>query len=451
MLSHEQNQCLTQTGAGTPMGTLFRDYWIPVLLSRELPEPDGAPVRVTVLGEELLAFRASDGQVGLVSPRCPHRGADLYFGRNEDHGLRCAYHGWKFDREGQCVDMPTNDEDTYRRIKDRARITAYPVKEWGDLVWAYMGSRDVPALPQMEFALVPPSHRFVSKKLQECNWAQAAEGGIDTAHFSFLHQPVAQTDSEWADKSAKMTRGYSSKTMNHEHLRWMRDDPQPKYEVVRHGAGLVLGGSRRADAGERYWRIAQYLMPSHGYTPSATPGQNYLGQTWIPIDDESCWIYVYAWNPDRPLTDQEREQYSKGGAVFAETDAHYRPVRNRGNEYMMDRVRQRNESFTGIQGVSEQDAAIQDSQGRIVDRTREILSSTDMGVVRFRQLMLEAAAQAVQGISALGRDDPGAYAVRAGAHVTAEHFSMKEVMTQRFGDPIGRVDAATPTQGTQGA
>ena len=445
MLTHEKNIRLTQTGPNTPMGAVFRQYWIPVLLSKQLPEPDGSPVRVKVLGEDLLAFRASDGQVGLVSPRCPHRGADLYFGRNEEQGIRCSYHGWKFDLQGECVHMPTSDHAAYCKVKDRARITAYPVREWGDFLWAYMGAGEAPPLPQMEFARVPPTHRFVSKKLQECNWAQAAEGGIDTAHFSFLHQPIAHSDTEWADKSARMTRGYSPQTMNHEHLRWMKEDPQPQYEVHRHGAGLVLGGSRRANAGERYWRVAQYLMPSHGYTPSAMPGQNYLGQTWIPIDDHSCWIYVYAWNPERALTAEEVALYSKGGAVFSETDAHFVPLRRRNNEYLMDRTRQKQENFTGIEGVSEQDAAIQDSQGRIADRTQELLGPTDIGVVRFRQLMLEAADHVAQGIAPLGRDDPSAYRLRAGAHVAHEGLDMKQVMVMRFGDPIGYVkDASTP-------
>lgn len=443
MLTQEQNQRLTQTNAGTPMGSVFRAYWIPVLLSRELPEPDGAPVRLKVLGEELLAFRDSTGQVGLISPRCPHRGADLYFGRNEEQGIRCAYHGWKFNRDGQCVDMPTNDHATFCRIQERARITAYPVQEWADMVWAYMGTGEPPALPQVEMALVPGTHRYVSKKFQECNWAQAAEGGIDTAHFSFLHQPISSADDDWVNKSARATRGYSPKTMNHEHLRWMRDDPQPKYEVMKHGAGLVLGGSRKANDGERYWRIAQYLMPSHGYTPSAMPGQNFLGQTWIPIDDHSCWIYVYAWNPERPLTQEEVEQYAQGGAVFAQVDQHFKPLRHRGNEYLMDRQRQKHENFTGIVGVSEQDAAIQDSQGLIADRTREILSATDLGVVRFRQLMLEAAEHIAQGKVPLGRDDPGAYTVRAGAQVAPEQMSLADVMHLRFGHPWGHADSTT--------
>jgi phthalate 4,5-dioxygenase len=442
MLTHEQNQRLTQTNAGTPMGNLFRAYWIPVLLSRELSEPDGAPVRVRVLGEDLLAFRDTEGLVGLISPRCPHRGADLYFGRNEAQGIRCAYHGWKFDRHGQCVEMPTNDLATYCRIKDRARITSYATKEWGDMIWAYMGTDEPPALPHMEFALVPPSHRFVSKKLQECNWAQAAEGGIDTAHFSFLHQPVSSTGADWINQSARATRGYSPQTMNHQHLQWMRDDPQPKYEVIKHAAGLVLGGSRKANDGQRYWRVAQYLMPAHGYTPSATLGQNFLGQTWIPIDDHSCWIYVYAWNPDRPLDSAEIAQYESGGAVFSEIDENFKPLRHRGNEYLMDRQRQKNENFTGIVGVSEQDAAIQDSQGSIADRTREMLSSTDLGVVRFRHLMLEAVEHLAHGKSPLGRNDPVAYSVRAGAQVAPESLGLSDVMNLRFGHPLGQVNSS---------
>lgn len=451
MLTQEKNIRLTHTGPNTAMGAVFRQYWIPVLLSRQLPEPDGSPVRVKVLGEELLAFRASDGQVGLVSPRCPHRGADLYFGRNEEQGIRCSYHGWKFDLQGQCVHMPTSDDDAYCKVKDRARLTAYPVREWGDMLWAYMGPIDCPELPLMEFALVPENHRYVSKKLQECNWAQAAEGGIDTAHFSFLHQPIANSEKEWSDKSARMTRGYSPKTMNHEHLRWMKEDPQPQYEVHRHGAGLVLGGSRQAAPGERYWRVAQYLMPCHGYTPSAMPGQNYFGQSWVPIDEHSCWIYVYAWNPERPLTQEEISLYKTGGAVFSEIDASFIPLRRRDNEYLIDRVRQKHENFTGIEGVSEQDAAIQDSQGRIADRTRELLGPTDIGVVRFRQLMLESADQVEQSIPPLGSNNPSAYKVRAGAQVAPENLNMKEVMTMRFGDPIGYVaDSSTNKEAQYG-
>ncbi len=193
MLSDADNILLTRTGPKTPMGDLFRRFWQPVLLSAELPEPDGAPLRVTVLGEDLRAFRATDGSVGLVSPRCPHRGADLFFGRNEEGGIRCAYHGWKFATDGRCLAMPTMDPGPAReRAEQNVRLPAYPTREAGGFVWAYLGPREhQPALPELEFLTLPASHVFVSKKLQQCNWAQACEGGLDTAHFSFLHMAVS--------------------------------------------------------------------------------------------------------------------------------------------------------------------------------------------------------------------------------------------------------------------
>ncbi len=444
MLSREDNECLTRTGAGTPMGALFRQYWLPVLLSEQLAERDGPPVRVKVLGEQLLAFRDSAGTVALVEPRCPHRGADLYFGRNEEGGIRCAYHGWKFDALGRCVQAPTVPAQAEARMCERARIRACPTQDWGGFIWAYLGPGEAPALPQLEFGALPPAHRHVSRKFQECNWAQAAEGGVDTAHFSFLHQPVAATPQELADKAARATRGYARQTMGEAHVRWMREDPCPRYEVQRHEAGLVLGGARRADEGRTYWRIAQYLMPCHGFTPSATEGQTLHAQCWVPVDDENCWVYLYSWNPARPLTDEERRSYRSGGAVYPEMDASGMPVRNRSNDYLLDRQMQKTENFSGIVGVSEQDAAIQDSQGRIADRTRELLGPTDLGVVQLRRLMLEAARTVAGGGVPPGRDTPQAYRVRAGGVVADAALGFEEVMQLRFGDPLGRVDGPPP-------
>ncbi|HMN78295.1 MAG TPA: Rieske 2Fe-2S domain-containing protein [Burkholderiaceae bacterium] len=449
MLNRADNETLTRTDRGTPMGELFRSYWLPVLLSEELPDRDGPQIRVRILGEDLLAFRDSGGQVGLVDPRCPHRGADLYFGRNEEGGVRCAYHGWKFDVTGRCLDMPTLPPEMARTMCERASIRAYPTREWGNMVWAYMAplpeGAEPPPLPQMEFARVPQTHRYVSKKLQECNWAQAAEGGIDTAHFSFLHMPLARSEEEFSERAVRAVRGYNAKTMSHEHVRWMREDPRPLYQVRRHAAGLVLGASRQADAGQHYWRIAQYLMPCHGYTPSATEGQTYHGQSWVPIDDHSCWIFCYSWNPDRPLTPEERASYTSGGAVYPARDARYLPLRNRANDYLLDRSMQKSENFTGIDGVSEQDAAIQDSQGRIADRTRELLGPTDVAVVQFRRLMLQSAAAAARGEAPPGRDDPQAYLVRGGGVVASASDDFDTVMRRRFGDEFGRVHSGEIT------
>ena len=431
MLSAPDNELLTRTGAGTPMGDYFRRFWLPVLLSQELPERDCPPVRVKVMSEDLVAFRDTDGRVGLLDPRCPHRGANLFFGRNEARGLRCAYHGWKFDVDGRCVDMPTMPAES--RFRDKVRTAAYPTREWGDLVWAYLGPPELePALPEMEFALVPPAHRFVSKKLQQCNWAQSAEGGIDTAHFSFLHMSVASSD---AERDAVMSRSSADR----DRVRWMRDDPMPEFHVVPFEAGLAIGAARRADGDRRYWRVSQYLLPNHGLAPNAFAGENYHGQTWVPITDELTWVYCYTWNPERPLTDAERQRFRAGQSVHAEVDERWVPLRNRDNDYLIDRADQKLRTFTGIRGVSEQDACIQDSQGLIADRAREHLGPTDAAIIQFRRLMLGAARDLRAGVEPAAARQGAAYTVRSGSALADRSIPFDEVMRARFGDPLGRV------------
>jgi len=431
VLSAADNELLTRTGAGTAMGELFRRFWQPVLLSKEVPEPDGPPVRVTVFGQSLVAFRDTDGRVGLVDPRCPHRGANLFFGRNEACGLRCAYHGWKFDVDGRCVDMPTMPPES--GFRDKVRITAYPTREWGDFVWAYLGPAGTePPLPDLEFARLPAAHRFVSKKLQQCNWAQACEGALDTAHFSFLHMPV------WSGDAA-VDAAVSRSSVDRERTRWMRDDPRPEFDVVMHDVGFVAGGARRATGDARYWRIAQFLMPNHALTPNAFPGENIHGQAWVPIGDEACWVYCYTWNPDRPLTEDERRAFRAGRTVHAAVDAQWVPVRNRDNDYLIDRVAQQQRSYTGIEGVSEQDAMIQDSQGLVADRTREHLGPTDAAIIEFRRMILRAARELRGGVEPAAPRASAAYRVRGGSIVADRHLSFVEVMVKRFGHPLGLV------------
>jgi len=434
MLSAADNNRLTRTGPGTPMGTFFRRFWMPVLLSRELPEREGAPVRVTIMGEDLVAFRDSEGRVGLLDPRCPHRGASLFFGRNEACGLRCAYHGWKFDVEGRCVDMPTMPPDS--GFRDKVRAAAYPVRERGDFVWAYLGPPALePALPDLEFALVPPEHRHVSKKLQQCNWAQSAEGGIDTAHFSFLHMPVATAD---AERDLVMSRSSADR----DRTRWMRDDGMPRFEVAEFEAGLVIGAARRADGRDQYWRVTHYLLPNHGLAPNAFAGENYHGQTWVPITDEQAWVYCYTWNPERPLTAEERRRLAAGQSVHAEVDERYVPVRNRANDYLVDRADQKLRTFTGIRGISEQDAAIQDSQGVVADRTREHLGPTDAAIIKFRRVMLDGARNLDAGIEPIAAQNAAAYRVRSGSALADREVAFADVMIARFGDALGRVGRA---------
>jgi phthalate 4,5-dioxygenase oxygenase subunit len=432
MLTKEDNILLTRTGPNTKMGDLFRRFWQPVALSRELPDPDGAPIRLQVLGEDLRAFRTTDGSVGLTSPRCPHRGADLFFGRNEQGGIRCAYHGWKFATDGRCLELPSMDPGAARtKAEQNIRLHVYPTRETHGFIWAYLGPLDdIPAFPELEFTTLPTAHSFVSKKLQQCNWAQACEGGLDTAHFSFLHMSLE--DSE--DATAQLMTKVSS---NRDTVRWMRHDGAPRFTINEHPAGLVLGAARRGDPGEDYWRVSQFLMPNHGLAPNAFAGENYHGQCWVPIDDTSCWIYNYTWNPDRPLSNTERDRFAGGSGVHAEVDANHIPFRRRENDYLIDRAKQRHENYTGIDGVSEQDACIQDSQGLIADRTVEHLGPTDMGVIRFRRLILDAARALAGGEAPRALGHPGAYKVRGGGAVVSARLALAQVMKMRFGHEYG--------------
>jgi nitrite reductase/ring-hydroxylating ferredoxin subunit len=440
MLSAADNEALTRTGPDTAMGRVFRRYWIPALLAREVPDAGGPPVRVRLLGEDFIAFRDAAGQVGIVEPRCPHRGANLFFGRNERAGIRCAYHGWQFDVSGACVDIPTAPPELAARIAPKAAIRALQVREHAGIVWAWFGRDAAPDLPAFEFASVPDSHRYVSKKLQQCNWAQACEGGLDTAHFSFLHAGIR--DGERVSLLAAGPRPSPLATGRNEppnvaSFRWMIDDPMPEFTIVEHAAGFVIGAARRTDDESRYWRCTQFLLPNHSLAPGSWPGGMQLGNTWVPIDDESCWIFCYAWNPDRPLTADERARLAAGSGIFPAMDEHFVPLRNRANDYLLDRTLQAESSFTGIVGISEQDAAIADSQGLIHDRTRELLGQTDLGVVRFRRAMLEAARTLAAGGCPRGAERPDAYAVRSGDAVAGPATAFPAVLEERFGSRWG--------------
>jgi phenylpropionate dioxygenase-like ring-hydroxylating dioxygenase large terminal subunit len=440
MLTVADNAYLTSCAKGTPMGELLRRFWHPALLSAELAEPDGPPRKLRLLGEDLLAFRDTDGRVGIVEPHCPHRGANLYFGRNEDCGLRCVYHGWKFDVDGNCVDLPTSTPDS--GYKDTIRLLAYPVREWAGLVWVYMGPREtMPELPQLELGLVPASHRYVSKKWQDCNWVQSLEGAIDTAHFSFLHR-VLDTDESRKLDLLRRTAAIGAGDALQDRIRWITDDPRPRFAIAAHETGLTIGASRRTDGSDRYWRVSQFMMPNHALVPVAFPGDVYHGQCWVPVDDTTCWIYTYSWLPDRPFTDAERERYGRGLSLHAEVDSSYVPLRNLRNEYEIDRQAQKTTSYTGITGVSEQDAAIQDSQGPVQDRTREHLGPTDAGIVAFRRMLLANARALQEGSAPPAAAAAHRYALRAGGWIARADADLGAVMAERFGEGLGYVGGA---------
>ena len=346
------------------------------------------------MGEELLAFRDTRGRVGVIDQHCPHRGANLWLGRNEDCGIRCVYHGWKFDTDGRCVDMPTSYPDL--NAKDKIRIKAYPAREQGGMIWAYMGPAErMPKLPALEVALVPASHRYVSKKWQDCNWVQAMEGSIDTAHFSFAHLTFDKEEDEDLDISKHLASPMSR--MSFDHVRWIADDPRPVIKVNPHDAGLTIAGGRIARDDNIYWRIAQFLMPVHAYAPSAMPGENMFGQIVRARHRHQLLDLHLRLEPGAADHRPGAGDVQGGNGVIAEVDENYVPLRHKGNDYLIDRQLQKTRSYTGIKGVSEQDAAVQDSQGPIADRTREHLGPTDLGILRFRKLVMDCARDLQRG------------------------------------------------------
>jgi phenylpropionate dioxygenase-like ring-hydroxylating dioxygenase large terminal subunit len=372
-MNKEMSETLVRTGPGTPMGNLMRRYWVPVLLSREIAEPDGPQVRVQILGEKLLAFRDSDGEVGLIEEFCSHRGASLYFGRNEENGIRCAYHGLKFNRQGECVDVPSAPQ----ACKSMG-ITAYPCIERAGMVWAYMGPKDnKPAPPEVEWCTLPASHVFVSKRLQESSWLQAMEGGIDTSHVSYVHRFEVDED--------PMHQG----TKGNEYI---KADGNVIFEIEKSDFGLTLYGRRNGEPDSYYWRITQWLFPWFTLIPPF--GEHALGgHVWVPIDDEHCWAWSINFHAHKPLSAEERGHMEQGKGIHCEYEpGTFRPKANKDNDYLLDRKAQKQKrAYSGVFGIAIQDASLQESMGHIQNHEREKLLPTDRAIAIARRMLYDAA------------------------------------------------------------
>ena len=411
MLKAEINELLTQTGPGTPMGALFRQYWIPALLAEELPENDGPQVRVKILSERLIAFRDSEGRYGLIDEFCAHRGVSLWFGRNEKSGLRCAYHGWKYDVTGQCVAVPSEPENS--NFCANVNLTSYPLVKVGDILWTYMGDPEKrPPLPEFEFVHVAPEQTYSSKRWQESNWLQAFEGGIDSSHVSFLHSGGLKDD--------PLFKGAKGNEYN-------MGDLKPFFEVADADGGLFVGARRNAEEGKYYWRITPWVMPSFTMVPPRGDHPMH-GHFWVPIDDENCWVYTFDYHPVRALTADEVQYMRDGFGVHSRNiPGTYRPQENKDNDYMMDREAQRtNKSYSGIRGIAMQDASLQESMGPIVNRAKERLVSADAGIMKARQKLRKAAiALRDEGVTPPGVD-PAHQRVRSAAIVLPQEESFME-------------------------
>lgn len=409
MLSREENDYLTQTGPGTPMGNFMRRFWMPFMLTEEIAQPDCDPVRVNLLGEELLAFRDSNGRAALVDRYCPHRRVSLFFGRNEDCGIRCVYHGWKFDADGNCVDMPS--EPSGSNFKDKVKLKSYPVREKAGVLWAYMGPEDaMGGLPELEWMDVPEDHRYMSRWYQECNYAQAVEGEIDSAHVSFLHRKI---DNDAKNKAALTGQYFSG-------------DTAPKWKVVQTDFGMTLGARRIVEDGQFYWRMNQWLYPF--YTMIApVPGEARTVRMWVPADDGTCNIICVTYRNDKPVSEEELHSWRHGlsshAAVIPGT---LTPAANAANDYNIDRAMQRNETFTGIVGIRAQDAAMTESPGPIVDRSLEHLGTSDTAIIRMRRLLMDGARSLEAGQAPAAAVDGGLYRVRSYSAVISDDVDFDE-------------------------
>ena len=363
MLSQEDNELLTQTNSGTPMGELIRSYWLPALLSEEIPEPDCPPARVRMLGEDLVAFRDSKGRIGLLAEFCAHRGTSLYFGRNEECGLRCIYHGWKYDVEGNVLETPAEPGDSDFRKK--LHHTAYPTHEANSVVYAYLGPRDkIPLFPNYEWTQVPLERTYVTKCLLECNYLQGLEGECDSSHLSFLHrafnrdgnQPLYQADSS------------------------------PAYETEDTDFGVRLVATRKANDKQQYVRVSSFVMPVYGCVPAGRGAgelDGYEIHTYVPADDTHCWRYDMGFRRSRAVLDEEVHRRKQ-------INSDYTRIRNARNHYLQDRQVQKNQTFTGIQDFLNHDACATESMGAICDRSREHLGVSDKAVIAVRKFLLSS-------------------------------------------------------------
>jgi phthalate 4,5-dioxygenase oxygenase subunit len=419
MLSAAENEVITSVGPGTPMGEVFRRTWLPVLGAADLPEPDGAPVRLRILGEDLVGFRDTNGAIGVIQAACPHRRAKLFWGRNEDCGLRCAYHGWKFDVAGQCVDTPSEPAES--SFKDHIRAKSYKAVERGGLVWLYMGSPDQePEFPHFPWTDAPDSELQASTWLQRSNWLQSLEGDFDSAHVSFLHS--------WLDPDAgpeAFIPGYR---------RYIATDKAPRLTIEDTPYGFHYGGRRTLEDGQYYWRSTQWIAPG-GSQVAGNGGMRFL----TPIDDQhsvSCSV-----------------RRTNGGAAgetlplvaFALPDGYiidvHQPDKGPENDFLIDRETQRNRTFSGIPGgARDQDRAMTETMEPVLDRSEEHLGTTDLAIVAMRRRLLDMARDLQRGVAPAVTRDPSIVHDATGFNVLSSHAEFADVVaevTQGAAAPTG--------------
>jgi phthalate 4,5-dioxygenase len=380
VLTKEENDLLCQTGPGTPMGELMRRYWMPAMLAEELPERDGAPLRVRLLGEDLIAFRDSAGRVGLLDENCSHRCTSLAYGRNEEGGLRCIYHGWKYDVEGKILETPA--EPAASMIKHHVRQKAYPVRDVAGVLWTYMGPKDrMPAFPEWEWMGYPDEQRMIGKVFQECNWAQALEGDIDSSHSDYLHSSD---------------------------IRGRPSDHAPLLETEDTAYGFRYAAVRRPDADAdriKYVRVTLFAAPFSTFIPPQRFGVNAFGEggyeyvnhhAYVPVDDETHLFFTFSINRAGPMGNRAGRD--------GDPTRGYRAPGNRANMHLQDRAAMKDGNWSGVSGIRAQDRVVTEGMGAISPRWKEHLGLGDIAVARFRHQMLDAVRAFMDGAEPIGLD-----------------------------------------------
>jgi phthalate 4,5-dioxygenase len=430
MLTKEQNELLCRVEGAAAMGGVMRRHWLPVCMSEEVAEADGKPVRARLLGEDLVVFRDSNGKLGVLGEFCLHRRASLAFGRNEECGLRCLYHGWKFDVEGNVVDMPSEAPGAAQRIGKKTK--AYPAREGGGFIWAWMG----PTEEMREFE--PPAWAPVSgikyaivKMHVACNWAQVLEGSIDSAHSSVLHSTNMPAAADVYGSTA---------TDSH----WIRpsNDKAPRLQFDPTDYGFRYAALRRPirDAETHvYVRTTLFLAP---FTVLIPPNNQYnLAQMLVPLDDVNTMFYWIAWHPDpaKGISQQAWRRFC-AAEVGIDLDSNYRKKRHLGNDYLQDRAAMKAGDWTGIAGIPAQDMAMWESMGAITDRSEDHFGSSDLAVAQFRRMMVAAATKFQQGAPAIGAQKGVRYAELA----SFEGIVPKSTDWRSLGGPLtpGRIEGA---------
>jgi phthalate 4,5-dioxygenase oxygenase subunit len=386
MLSAEENTLLTRVAGDAPMGRMMRRYWVPACLAEEVAEPDGPPVRTTLFGDRFVVFRDTAGTLALVDERCPHRLASLALGRNEEGGLRCIYHGWKFDVAGACVDMPT--EPGAFGFRDRIKLPSFPVREAGGMVWTYLGPpEERPPFPEYDWMKLPRDRFAVMKVGERVNYTQALEGAIDSSHSWFLHQGIIW---DWKKRAS------------------VSMDTSPRLEAEDTWYGFRYAAIRvpvENPETERYVRVTLFLVPFTAFIPRPLETQHPAHvQIFVPVDDERTMFYGVFFSQDGAPVDEAETRRGHHVVPGIDLDRNWYKLATEENWYNQDREAMRRGSWTGIEGFTNQDMACQESMGPVVDRTREHLGTSDIAIIRMRKRMLEAVRYYQDGRPLIGLD-----------------------------------------------